>query len=131
LPTDHAAIAALMDRNYRFQRHIYDATRKYYLLGRDPLISGLAVPQGAAVLEIGCGTGRNLLQVAHRYPDARLFGLDISAAMLEKADATHREGRPFRPREAGAAATRRTSTPQALFGAGTASTACSSPMRCR
>jgi S-adenosylmethionine-diacylgycerolhomoserine-N-methlytransferase len=80
--------AALMDRNYQFQRHIYDATRKYYLLGRDPLIDGLAVPPGGTVLEIGCGTGRNLLQAGHRYPGAQLFGLDISAAMLEKAAST-------------------------------------------
>ncbi len=80
--------AALMDRNYRFQRHIYDATRKYYLLGRDPMISGLTVPQGGSVLEIGCGTGRNLSLAGQRYPNARLFGLDISAAMLEKASAT-------------------------------------------
>ena len=80
--------AALMDRNYRFQRHIYDATRKYYLLGRDPMISGLAVPTGGSVLEIGCGTGRNLSLVGRRYPSAKLFGLDISAAMLEKASAT-------------------------------------------
>ena len=27
--------AALMDRMYRHQRHIYDLTRKFYLLGRD------------------------------------------------------------------------------------------------
>ena len=27
--------AALMDRIYRRQRHVYDVTRKYYLLGRD------------------------------------------------------------------------------------------------
>ena len=33
-----------MDRIYRHQRHIYDPTRKYYLLGRDRLIDGLAVP---------------------------------------------------------------------------------------
>lgn len=83
--------AALMDRNYRFQRHIYDATRKYYLLGRDPLISGLGVPVGGTVLELGCGTGRNLSLVGERYPDARLFGLDISAAMLEKAANTFRK----------------------------------------
>jgi S-adenosylmethionine-diacylgycerolhomoserine-N-methlytransferase len=34
------------------------------------------------VLEIGCGTGRNLIQVARRYPSAQLFGLDISSEML-------------------------------------------------
>ena len=32
---DHAA---LMDTVYRGQRHIYDATRKYFLFGRDRLI---------------------------------------------------------------------------------------------
>ena len=42
--SDHAA---LMDRVYRRQRHIYDATRKFYLLGRDPLIERLA-PRTAA-----------------------------------------------------------------------------------
>jgi S-adenosylmethionine-diacylgycerolhomoserine-N-methlytransferase len=77
--------AALMDGVYRRQRHIYDATRKYYLLGRDRLIEGLDVPPGAAALELGCGTGRNLIQAARRYPDGRFFGLDISRAMLETA----------------------------------------------
>lgn len=80
--------AALMDGVYRWQRHIYDATRKYYLLGRDRMIAGLDVPPGGTVLELGCGTGRNLLLAARRHPDARLFGLDISAAMLETAGAT-------------------------------------------
>jgi S-adenosylmethionine-diacylgycerolhomoserine-N-methlytransferase len=71
-----------MDRIYRRQRHIYDVTRKYYLLGRDDLIAALDPSAGGSVLEIGCGTGRNLIQVARRYPSARLFGLDISAEML-------------------------------------------------
>ena len=30
-----------MNRMYRRQRHIYDGTRRYYLLGRDRLIAGL------------------------------------------------------------------------------------------
>lgn len=80
--------AALMDGVYRWQRHFYDATRKYYLLGRDRMIAGLDVPPDGAVLELGCGTGRNLALAARRYPQARLFGIDISAAMLETADAT-------------------------------------------
>ncbi|KAB2685298.1 MULTISPECIES: class I SAM-dependent methyltransferase [Brucella/Ochrobactrum group] len=79
---DHAS---LMDRVYRRQRHFYDATRKYYLLGRDPMIAGLAVPKNGTVLEIGCGTGRNLVKTAEHYPDARLFGIDISAEMLDTA----------------------------------------------
>lgn len=81
---DHAN---LMDRVYRRQRHFYDATRKYYLLGRDPpMIAGLDVPpRNGTVLEIGCGTGRNLVKTAERYPDATLFGMDISAEMLDTA----------------------------------------------
>jgi S-adenosylmethionine-diacylgycerolhomoserine-N-methlytransferase len=75
----------LMDGVYRHQRHVYDLTRKYYLLGRDRLIGGLAAPEGGSVLEIGCGTGRNLIAAAQAYPTAQFFGLDISSAMLETA----------------------------------------------
>lgn len=78
---------ALMDRIYRYQRHIYDATRHHYLLGRDRLIADLASPAGGAVLEIGCGTGRNLVALARRYPSARFYGIDISAEMLKTARA--------------------------------------------
>lgn len=75
----------LMDGVYRYQRHVYDLTRKYYLLGRDGLISDLDLPDGGDVLEIGCGTGRNLIAVGKAWPMARLYGVDISAAMLETA----------------------------------------------
>jgi S-adenosylmethionine-diacylgycerolhomoserine-N-methlytransferase len=76
-----------MDSIYRSQRHIYDATRKYYLFGRDQMIAGLDLPSGGSVLEIGCGTGRNLALIAKRWRGARLFGLDISAEMLKSASA--------------------------------------------
>lgn len=79
--------ALAMDRMYRYQRLVYDATRKFYLLGRDRLIADLAPGDGAQVLEIGCGTGRNLIVAARRYPQARFCGLDISRAMLETAAA--------------------------------------------
>lgn len=74
-----------MDAIYRWQRHIYDATRKFFLFGRDRLIATLDVPDGGTVLEVGCGTARNLIAVARRYPTARLFGFDISEAMLATA----------------------------------------------
>ena len=77
--------ASLMDGVYRWQRHIYDLTRKYYLLGRDRLIDELAPPPGGTVLEVGCGTGRNLIAAARRWPQARLYGFDISEVMLETA----------------------------------------------
>lgn len=76
-----------MDAVYRTQRHFYDLTRKYYLLGRDRMIARLDARPGMNVLEIGCGTGRNLIEVARRYPATMLAGLDISSAMLESAQA--------------------------------------------
>jgi S-adenosylmethionine-diacylgycerolhomoserine-N-methlytransferase len=78
--TEHAA---LMDRIYRHQRFIYDVTRKYYLFGRDRLIRKLALKPGARVIEVGCGTSRNLIKIAQAYPGTALFGLDASAEMLE------------------------------------------------
>jgi S-adenosylmethionine-diacylgycerolhomoserine-N-methlytransferase len=86
--SDTAVSADLMDRIYRHQRHIYDLTRKYYLLGRDRLIARLAPPPGGRMLEIGCGTARNLVRAARAYPEVDLFGIDISHEMLETARRT-------------------------------------------
>ena len=60
--------AALMDHMYRRQRHIYDASRKFYLLGRDEAINRLRPARGGKALEIGCGTGRNLVKLAQSLP---------------------------------------------------------------
>lgn len=79
--------AALMDRTYRYQRWFYDITRRFFLLGRDHLIQSLAPAKGARILEVACGTGRNLDVIARRYPDCRLYGLDISGEMLQSARA--------------------------------------------
>ncbi len=83
--SDAVVSADLMDRIYRHQRHIYDLTRKYYLLGRDRLIARLRPARGMRVLEIGSGTARNLVRAARAYPDIDLFGIDISHEMLETA----------------------------------------------
>jgi S-adenosylmethionine-diacylgycerolhomoserine-N-methlytransferase len=77
--------AILMDRMYRHQRHIYDLTRKPYLLGRDRLIESLAPPTSGAVLEIGCGTARNLICAARAYRRAHFYGIDVSSQMLVQA----------------------------------------------
>jgi UDP-2,3-diacylglucosamine pyrophosphatase LpxH len=76
------ANAMAMDRVYRFQRHIYDLTRKYYLFGRDRVIADLDAGEGDLVLELGAGTARNLIKAARRYPKAHFFGVDISGEML-------------------------------------------------
>lgn len=79
---------ALMDSVYKGQRHIYDVTRKYYLFGRDTLIEGLTAKPGMRVLEVACGTGRNLAKVRKSWAGVRLYGLDISAEMLKSARRT-------------------------------------------
>jgi S-adenosylmethionine-diacylgycerolhomoserine-N-methlytransferase len=84
-PADHGA---LMDRIYRRQRFIYDLTRKYYLFGRDRLIGELALQPGDRLVEIGCGTARNLVKIAKAYPGVHLFGLDASHQMLKTAAET-------------------------------------------
>jgi len=80
--------ATHMDAIYRYQRYIYDASRKYYLLGRDRLLDELSPPPGGTVLEVACGTGRNLIKAARRYPDARFYGFDVSSVMLDTARAS-------------------------------------------
>ncbi len=107
--------AQAMDRMYRRQRHLYDASRKFYLLGRDRAIADLAVPAGGTVLEIGCGTGRNLVRIARTYPEAACHGLDVSAAMLATAArSVARAGLESRIRLARGDAT--AFDPEALFG---------------
>jgi S-adenosylmethionine-diacylgycerolhomoserine-N-methlytransferase len=104
-----------MNRMYRRQRHIYDGTRRYYLLGRDRLIADLQACAGARVLEIGCGTGRNLVRAAGLYPGARFFGIDISTEMLISAiSAISRHGLTDRIRVAHGDGT--IFNPTALFG---------------
>jgi len=77
--------AALMDRVYRNQRHIYDLSRKYYLLGRDRLIRELRAQPHERAIEIGCGTARNLIAIAKTYPGVALYGIDASSEMLRTA----------------------------------------------
>jgi S-adenosylmethionine-diacylgycerolhomoserine-N-methlytransferase len=76
-----------MDAMYRWTRYIYDLTRKYYLLGRDLLLREMALQPGDRVLEIGCGTARNLILLARQRPGVICYGLDASIEMLATAAA--------------------------------------------
>jgi S-adenosylmethionine-diacylgycerolhomoserine-N-methlytransferase len=113
--SEAAINTVLMNRIYRRQHHVYDLTRKFYLLGRDRLIAELKPNASDAVLEIGCGTGRNLIMAARRYPSARFYGVDVSTVMLTRAiDSLGRAGLAGRARVAhGDAAA---FDPQRLFG---------------
>ena len=82
--------ARTMDDVYRYQRYIYDLTRKYYLFGRDTLLRSLDIPDGARVLEIGCGTGRNLV-VAARVPTRRRCFM-VSIFLLPAEDGERQGG---------------------------------------
>lgn len=88
--------ARRLDRQYRWQRHLYDWSRPPILPGRDRLLRGIqaslveSVSLGdapgrarpPAILEVGCGTGRNLLWLSRRHPDWRLCGMDLAESML-------------------------------------------------
>jgi S-adenosylmethionine-diacylgycerolhomoserine-N-methlytransferase len=68
---------------YRWQSVIYDATRWSFLFGRSAVLDRVAsLVEPKRILEVGCGTGRNLAELARRFPKARLTGLDVSADML-------------------------------------------------
>jgi len=74
--------AKAMDNMYRYQRHFYDLTRKYYLLGRDLLIREMQITATDQVLEMGCGTARNLMLLAKKHSQTQFYGLDASQEML-------------------------------------------------
>ncbi|MCP5197224.1 MAG: class I SAM-dependent methyltransferase [Gammaproteobacteria bacterium] len=80
---DHSALA----RYYHWHARIYDATRWSFLFGRTALIHALAsTPHPPRnILEIGCGTGDNLLRLARQFPEAAITGLDLSIDMLRRA----------------------------------------------
>mgnify|MGYP006437092627 CR=1 FL=1 len=74
-----------MNRIYKYLRHVYDASRKYYLLGRDRLIAELVCRPGEHVIEVGCGTARNLIRLQTAYPQTHFYGIDASDEMLKTA----------------------------------------------
>lgn len=76
-----------LENYYRFQSTIYDATRWLFLFGRDGIIREMRSRQPGAteIVEIGCGTGRNIELLAAIFPEARITGIDLSPEMLSIA----------------------------------------------
>lgn len=81
-----AAQAGKMQSYYRWHAKIYDATRWTFLLGRSSILRKLPAPRpGNTLLEVGCGTGRNLRELGLLYPELYLIGVDVSSDMLNRA----------------------------------------------
>lgn len=75
-----------LERYYRLHAKVYDASRWSFLFGRDRLLRLLAAyNQPRNILEVGCGTGRNLQRLRPLFPHAQLTGLDLSQDMLDQA----------------------------------------------
>jgi S-adenosylmethionine-diacylgycerolhomoserine-N-methlytransferase len=93
-PTSLPAETAV-EKYYRFHSRIYDATRWSFLFGRTAIIKKFAGTAPRNILEVGCGTGRNLVELARRFPQAQVTGVDLSATMLDLA---RRKTADFGPR---------------------------------
>ncbi len=83
----HSEQQQRMDRYYRYHSIIYDLTRWSFLFGRQYIVdlAGTHCSNPKRILEVGCGTGKNLKRLHSAFPDAQLTGLDISAPMLRIA----------------------------------------------
>lgn len=82
-----SANADALKRYYRLHAAIYDLTRWSFLFGRSALIQRLQKMriEPRRILEVGCGTGRNLAALARAFPTAEVVGIDVSEDMLDHA----------------------------------------------
>jgi S-adenosylmethionine-diacylgycerolhomoserine-N-methlytransferase len=73
-------------RHYKKDASIYDFNRRFFLFGRNRLINQIAkTVSPSSILEIGCGTGVNLIKLNELFPDSKITGLDVSPEMLQVA----------------------------------------------
>lgn len=82
---EQSAHRAFLNHYYGRVKHLYDASRKYYLFGRDRALRRLLSEPWQAFVEVGPGTGRNLAKLHAARPTARYGGVDASDEMLAYA----------------------------------------------
>jgi len=75
-----------IENYYKVHSKVYDLTRWSFLFGRERLLQTIPeIGRCSAVLDVGCGTGYHIEQIARTYPDISLTGVDISGEMLHIA----------------------------------------------
>lgn len=93
-PGTSSAPQKALERYYQFHSRIYDATRWSFLFGREEVLRRVArvASHPRRILEVGCGTGRNLVSLRRRFPHAHITGVDLSEQMLAIAAGKVRDG---------------------------------------
>lgn len=73
--------------HFRLQSCINSAARRALFLGRRRVIRALpfSIEKPVKIMEVGCGTGDNLRQLARWFPNSFVIGTDVSSRMLDKA----------------------------------------------
>ncbi len=95
-PIRGASHAERLESFYRQQAESYDAFRDRMLHGRKELWDQLSLPKDAVVVDMGCGTGRNLELAGTRVNDWRqTYLVDLSPSLLKvAAERVRRHGWP-------------------------------------
>jgi ubiquinone/menaquinone biosynthesis C-methylase UbiE len=86
--------APTYDRHF-LQRFVFEPVQRTVL----DLAASL-VPAPAAILDVGCGTGRLLRSAEQRFPMATLEGVDVALGMVKHAQAVLPAGSRIRVRQA-------------------------------
>lgn len=90
------ATVPFQGRGEHFVRTVAEGTMGLQILSARkllPELPGLAdkLGKGGAILEVGCGTGNHLMQLANAFPQARIAGVDIDTDGLNAARAALRK----------------------------------------
>lgn len=76
---------AFLNSYYGRVKHVYDASRRFFLFGRDEALEALLAEPWQSLIEVGPGTGRNLVLLRGARKDARYGGVEASDEMLALA----------------------------------------------
>lgn len=64
---------------------LYNCFRRYRAEPFEIILERLRFGRGEQIIDLGCGTGENTVELARRSPDGVVVGLDSSPAMIERA----------------------------------------------